>query len=352
MKNILFPFLVLGCLTSFTDSKADLATIPTGYVTISIAAGTGTNKVITPISVPLLDSSTASGQLQGHITGLTASTISNSGAGWTPGQLSTASTPQLIRITSGAAVGYTFLISTSTANTGTSLTIDMIDASQVDLTTLGIATGTNGDTYQIIPCDTLSSLFGTPATTGVQGGTSAANSDNIIINNNGTLMTYFYDTAVTPSRWTRSTVGNPDASNTPLRPDAGINYCRLAANPLTLVVMGQVPSTDRKVIIRNSGLTYLAQGWPADTTLAASVINTIPNWVSSPTAANADTIQIMVSGGYRTYWFDGTSWRRQTIGSPISDSQVIPLGTSIIINKIGTSLGISTLSQIKIYSLN
>jgi len=183
-------------------------TDPVGFVTVGITAGTGTAKKNTLFSLPLLETESIAGQVAGTITGITANTISNSNAGWTAGALSNPSSPYLIQITSGAAEGRMFLISSSAAtggaiagaaNTATQVTISSLDTAQVDLTTLGINVGT--DTYKIFACDTLSSFFGTPAATGVQGGTTSANSDTIVAVINGSSSTYFYST--TNNRWSR-----------------------------------------------------------------------------------------------------------------------------------------------------
>jgi hypothetical protein len=70
----------------------------------------------------------------------------------------------------------------------------------------------NGDTYRIRPVDTLSSFFGTPATTLIRGGTSASTADTISIVSNGQSTTYFYNTGATPNRWSRVALGSPNAN--------------------------------------------------------------------------------------------------------------------------------------------
>jgi len=349
MKNTAFLTLLGIGLLSVSAHAQEAATIPEGYVTINIAAGTGTTKTVTPLSIPTLDTATATGQTSGIITSVTSNTIGNSSAGWTPGQLSNAPSPYLIRITSGAAAGRSFLISTTTASTGTVVTIDPTETIHTpNLTTLGIVINT--DTYQLIPCDTLSSLFGTPATTGIKSGTSAAVADSIILNVNGALSTYYYHSTL--NRWTRSTLGTPDSTNVAVRPDAGIVFSRLGNTSIVLMPLGRVPSIVRKAVVNNTGTTYLSQGWPSNIILSATGIESMPNWKSSASVASADTVQIMVAGQWRVYWHDGTNWRRQTLGSPISDSQVISAGANIIINKKGTQSGTSILAQNLPYNLN
>jgi len=331
-------------------------TDPVGFVTVGITAGAGTTKKNTLFSLPLLETESIAGQVAGTITGITANTISNSNAGWTAGALSNPASPYLIQITSGAAEGRMFLISSSAAtggaisgaaNTATQVTISSLDAAQVDLTTLGIVAGT--DTYKIFACDTLSSFFGTPATTNVQGGTSSSNADTIVAVLNGSSSTYFYST--TNNRWSRVALGSPDASNVPLLPYYGIQYSRLPATPLSFVVTGAVPTERRQVSIKNSGATMLAQYWPADSTLSSLGLQSLVGWQSGASASAADTVVLTSAGSANTYFYNGTNWKRVALGSPNADTTPIPPGTTVSINKRGSAAGYTTLSQTTPYSL-
>lgn len=329
--KFLFASLALAGITTLSAQTV-------GYVTLSIAAGTGSARTVSVLSFPLADSGQASGQLNGIITGVTAATFTNSSAGWTAGQLSTAATPYLIRITSGTAKGRTFLVSTATANTATTLTIDPEEAALVDLTTVGIAAGT--DTYELIPCDTISNVFGTPATTGIQGGTTSATADIVQLLVSGGWRQYYYNT--TSSAWLR--IGpNSNSNNVAIRPDTAALYQRLPASGLSLIVSGTVPSVDRKALVKNSGTTFLSNGWPVDVTLGTSGINSIPGWLTG-TATTADIVQIQISGGWRQYYHNGTQWLR--VGpNTASNSVVIPTGAAVILLKKGAASGAVALSQ-------
>ena len=347
---------VIAALTlSSTRAQETATTDPVGFVTVGITAGTGTAKRNTLFSVPLMETESITGQVAGTITGVTANTISNSNAGWTAGALSQPATPYLIQITSGAAEGRLFLISSSastggaiagTANTATTVTVSSVDAAQVDLTTLGIVPGT--DTYKIYACDTLSSFFGTPATTGILGGTSAANADSVVAVVNGSSSTYFYNT--TASRWARVFTGSPDASNVPLLPYYGVQYSRLGNTALSFVVTGGVPTEPRKVAVKNSGTTLLSQFWPVESTLQGSGLSSVVT--AGASAAVADTVVLTSGGSASTYFFDGTNWRRVFTGSPISNTTPIPIGTTVQIVRKGTAPGFSTFAQNVPYTLN
>jgi len=324
-----------------------------GYVKINIAAGTGSTKKTSLVSIPLLDEAAIAGKITGRITGLTATTITSTGAGWTAGQLSTAATPHLLEITSGAAQGRMLLISTTAANTTETVTLSTEEATRVgDLRNLGITTGVeNGDTYRIRPVDTLSSFFGTPATTLIRGGTSASTADTISIVSNGQSTTYFYNTGVTPNRWSRVSLGSPDASNTPIPPYAGVQYARLANTALEFIVTGKVPSGQREVSVKNSGTTILSPYWPVSQTLAQLALQNTPNWVKSSSSGLADTVVLSSGGSLTTFFHDGTNWRRVALGSPNANTNTVPVGASIMINKRGSSGGYAAYENAAPYNL-
>lgn len=339
-SNMRFPKRFSSCalfivLASSGTAQTTVQGEVFGYVKVNIAAGTGTAKRTSLISIPLLEEVSITGKAIGRITGVTATTITSSGAGWTPGQLSTAATPHLIEITSGSAAGRMLLISTTTANTADTVTIASEEAARVgSLANLGILTGvSNGDTYRIRPVDTLSSFFGTPETTGIRGGTSVNNADTITILSNGSSANYFYNTAANPPRWSRVVVGSPDASHTPIPPYAGLQYARLANTPLEFVVTGKAPAGQREVSIKNSGTTLLSSFWPVTQTLAQLGLQNTPGWLKGASASSADTIVVLSAGSPTTFFHDGTNWRRVVIGSPVANTNTVPIGASVMINK-------------------
>lgn len=337
-------------LTTFVLSYTSLLqaqevnTVPVGSITVGVAPGLPAGRTISVISFPMSASATASGLMRGTLTGATANSLTNTAAGWTAGELSTAATPYLIRLTSGAAKGRTFLISTSTANTATSVTIDSEEAALINLTTAGVAAG---DTYEITACDTLSSILGTPATTGIQGGANSDEADVVQILVQGQYRQYYYNT--TRNTWVR--IGpESNSSNVALRPDAAITYSRLGQGALEFTVTGRIPSIERKTLIRNAGPTLLANGWPTDTTLASSGISEIPGWVKNASPNIADTVQISVNGSWRKYYHDGTQWRRVGPNTP-SNSVVLGVADGVLIGKQGAQAGAGTLQQNLPYNL-
>ena len=354
----LAALLASSVLLTGANGQTTATTDPVGFVTVGITAGTGSAKKNTLFSVPLMETEEITGQVAGTITGVTANTIVNSNAGWTAGALSQPATPYLIQITSGAGEGRLFLISSAigtggaiagSANTATTVTVSSVDAAQVDLTSLGIVAGT--DTYKIYACDTMSSFFGTPQTSGITGGSSTASADTVTVVLNGAVATYWFNTSVTPNRWSRVGPGSPDSSNVALVPNYGVQYGRIGNSALNFVVTGQVPVISREVNVKNSGTTLLSSFWPVDSTLTQIGLQALPGWVSGATAAVSDTVVLTAGGTASTYWYNGTNWRRVAPGSPISDTAAIGIGTAIQIGKKGNAAGYTALDQNVPYQL-
>lgn len=317
------------------------ATDPVGVVNLSIAPSpNGTTRVLTALSAPLLsEASLTTGTTTGKIGSLTSNTITCDAAGWTASNLSVAATPRILRVTSGAAEGRTFLLSTTVANTATTVTLATTETT--NLTTLGIVSGANGDTFKILECDTLSSFFGDPA--GIMRNANPDLADNVLILIGGAWVTYFHNTV----RWTRRGFGSPDATNQPVKPEAAILFNRIGTAALALSVTGNVPMNKRADVVQRSGLTFVGSNWPVDVTLANSGIRNLPGWTVNANVNAADQVLLLIGGAWITFWHDGTNWRRRGFGSPISDGQLVTAGAGALISKTvaATSDGLLTVNR-------
>lgn len=343
LLGLLFPALGLS-----VGRAADEMTTPMGSVGVTVAAGSGGGRALTAVSVPLDRPSEAQGQTVGQISSLTSNTISNADAGWTPGELSSATAPTLLRITSGTATGRTFLVSSSTANTETTLTIDAGDLGPTDLTTLGIEAGATGDTYELLQAHTLATLFGVDAGNGILAGTDPKLCDQVRLMVGGAYRSYYLNNSTNPQQW-RWVGPNIPSDHVVIKLDTGVNFSRLANTDLELSFRGDVPIRQRIVKVADGGSTTLSVGWAAGTTLAELDLSDQPSWTSgSPSIA--DSVRFLVGGAYRTYYHDGTHWR--WLGPNIvSDNITIPAGTVYVIKKQGTATSSSPLTQAPPYDL-
>lgn len=355
MKNVRLPLaLITSSLVAASSLQAQTTatTDPVGFVTIVVPAGTGAAKKTSLFSTPLLDTASITGQAVGQVTGVGSNTISNTNAGWVAGELSAVTNRFLIQITSGTAAGRMFLIATN-ANTTSSVTIESSDVTaQGAINSLGIQAG---DAYKILPCDTLSSLFGVGTPTGtnntVKGGTNAASADTIVLIVNGAAKTYFYRTSA-PARWTLNAPGYADATHVPLPPYAGLQYARLASTPLTNILTGSVPTMARTMAVKKSGTTLISQFWPVDSTIAGLGLQNISGWQAGAKATNADTVVVQSTNGTQaTYFYNGVNWLKNAPGFPISNTNPVALGSTIQVVKKGSTAGYSTWTNPMPYNL-
>jgi len=332
MKGIL-PLLFATAALAIPAHAQNATTTPVGAMTYTINAYS-----TKAIALPLQDSISLDfvGRSSGVISSLTSNTITATEAGWTPGALSVAATPFFIKITSGAQEGRLLEISTSVAAQNTATTVTVANQG-TDLSTLGILTGATGDTFQIIPADTLGSLFGTSTF----GGTSYKTSDNIQRWTGVNWQTFYYNTA--NNRWQSSTSTN-SANNVILRPDTGYLYVRRGSTPINLAFYGTVPIDPAKIIVRNSGGSYIGNSFPVD--VALSTFSGIPGWVSTDSPTTSDRVSRWNGTQWQKFYFDSVDNRWELTTTRANASAVkIAFGTPVMIERVGTAPGIATLSQ-------
>lgn len=341
--------VVLALFAAFLPRTvmAEACSVPQGYVTLVIEAGTGSAARSSFISLPLLSQPTGVGRLAGIISSLTSNTISNSSGAWNAGSFAVAGNPFFVRFTSGTAIGRIFLI---TGNSTNSLTLD---TSGIDLLQLGIVSGI--DTYEIFPGDTIISIFGTPSPSNpLVGGTSTSEAvDKLYLRENGAWVTYFYNTAA--AQWRRGSL--PISQNNKiLHPSLPFLFSRIGATPLSFKLTGRVPDTSHAVSVLNNGDSGIATYFPIDQTLGSLSLQSLTGWKKAGnagiTASNADKIYLLEHGAWVTYHYDVTvsQWRRGTL--PISqNNKILMLGSGFLVQWTGTT-GSATYTMELPYSLD
>ena len=319
----------VGAAVTVTDANT---TSPNRYLRLRVVAGAASSTTIpvgritytlpqnqeTPVSFPLHDTLGAiGGQPAGFITAIGASTLDNASAGWTAGQLSQSAAPYLVRLTSGAALGRSFPVGVGMPNTATRLTLT---TGGTDLTTAGIIAGT--DTYELIPADTLATLF--PAGT-LQSGT-VTTGDTLRLWDGVAWITFFHDGA----QWQRS--GGGGANDTLVRPDQGWMLRRRGPTK-SFVLYGQAPSTSARVQVVRGGASYVSL-LPVQQTFAEFQLHTrLTGWTSNPAAVTTgDYISIWSGSLWLNFYYDGTKWMRQGFGDA-SATVLLKPGRPILINR-------------------
>lgn len=313
----------LSCLFAFVSQAQSVSSTPVGYVTQTINAGTGSARLFSTFSLPLYSPS-----VSGTVTSVNANVITSDNS--TFGDLSQVASPFSLKVTSGANLGQYFPI---TANTSTTITVTG------DLS--GLAAD---DTFEVVEVDTLSSLFGAPSDGVIVGGTKAEADIVWVLTSAGTWANYFYSTS--SNAWVRDARGNPNSDNLAIQPDSGILIERLSATPTSFVLTGTVPSTQAVSTINQAGFSVIPQTFPSDITLLQTGIH------SAAELSSQDLVYVMTSAGtWATYSYDGTNWRRNARGNPISDDVVIASGTSVLISKASSASSDVSVSTAMPYTL-
>jgi len=297
------------------------------------------------LALPLAAFPSGAGAVMGRLTDAGANYVEATGAGWTAGALSDPAAPYFLRVRSGASAGRVLPV-TNTPNTDSRL---YLDTDGVSLAQSGVALGPTGDAYEILPAETLASVFGG---LGLTGGASASTADLVQVWSGASWLVFYFNT--TRSRWERNidTATSPSRDSFVLRPDRGILVQRRNAGPATirLQLRGRAPEFAPRHFHARPGTTFVATGVPVDLTLSglnATVgIGVAGSWTpaSAPTSAiaTADLVLVWSPTGNRwvIHYFDSTNSRWQEAGDGSNTNRndlVIPAGQAVILRRLGTS---------------
>jgi hypothetical protein len=155
----------------------------------------------------------------------------------------------------------------------------------------------------------------------------------------GATRTYWYNTGVTPNRWSR--VGSAtDQGSTPVSPLSAVFYSRIGATAINQLSTGNVPVTSVKYLVPQNGITYLSRFFPTDGTINSYGFQSLPGWkgTNTPgvTISTADKVVTTdTTGTVRQYYWTGTQWRRAGSNTDQSTTPV-PTGGGVYVSRSGT----------------
>jgi hypothetical protein len=363
LNTVIAAFAVSLCTALTLPAQTTVSTVPVGFNTATIAAAaSATNPTGSVASAPFYQIAT----FQGAVTSIDSSNqLSFSGASF--GNLT--SSPFLAHVKTGNSTGRFWVI---TANTATQITVHIPVAMDPapDLAGYPIVTGTPtvsqtqmavGDSVEIVPANTLGSLFGSTGNGNFQTATSAGQADNVLLYNHSsqTWDTYFNN----GTHWRSASSLNPNVDNTIVLPDRGMFILRRNTNGSTVTFLGTVPSTDEKSDVPGPGSVFMSNRYPTDMTLGTGDTTNktqlnfnlkVANWKTGASASQADNVLLWntTSKTWDTYWHNGTHWRVSNSLNPNLDTQPVPLGTAMFIVRQSSSSGISpTFAQMVPYNL-
>lgn len=313
-------------------------TTPVGFITVVIPKATGaTTPSNNAISIPLY----ATAAYVSSVASVDSTTqLTLTGAAWTAGQFvlaasgGTATTPYIVRVKSGTNVGKFWLIS---ANTASQLTVTNPYGGTTNITGLV----SMNDSCEILPANTLSSVFGAPSL--LQTGATPDAADNVLLWNGTNWDTYYNN----GTNWTAG--GRATFDSLVIYPDEGVFVIRRnTATDVPLTLMGTVPSTAEKTSLAGGGAsTFFSNRFPTDTTLGGLGLHTTAGWTSGATADVADDLLIWNGTNWDTYWYNGTNWTSGGRGD--QGPTVIKAGSAVFVTRVGGS--VVTLAQVLPYTL-
>lgn len=289
-------------------------------------------------SVPLDAPASSLGDSVGLITDVGENWLENAAADWVPGVFSSPEYPYFLRLTSGAQSGRLFRI-INPANTATRI---YVADDGVDLLTLAIETGENGAGYEIIPADTLATLFGTAGEGNLmlQGGETALEADLVQVWGGASWINFYFNTA--RDRWARDldSAASPSRDHFLLRPDRGVMITRRGGSDLNIPTIGRVLiSPPRAVHSRTeNALTFLATMQAMDTTLGELALQTESRthaWKSAADPTEADLLVVWAGASWFSFYFNSESghWQRSDETDTNRDGFVIKAGTPIFVQR-------------------
>lgn len=298
---------------------------PVGGITVTLTGSVnGAPKVstFTP-ALRLTLGSNFVGKGRGTLTAVTATTFADSTAGWGATALSQAATPYFVRIRSGAAAGTWWQVST-TSNTATVVTVLNRGINPL---TAGVAVG---DSYEIVPGDTLQTLFADVALS--IGGSSAATADLVRLHDGVSWKEYYYNT--TANQWREGT-STFNRNNVVVRPDTGVVFVRRGAGNLSLVMLGAVSDAQEKITVASTGVSSIGSVFPTSRTLGSLNIQASLGFVANTgNLAAADKVTVFDGVSWKTFAYNQSAgqWREGT-SSFNRNNFALPFGAPVIIER-------------------
>jgi uncharacterized protein (TIGR02597 family) len=305
------------------SAQTTVKTIPVGVVNLTIGAAPSPSVPnFVALSLPLVDGIV----FKGTISAVGASTITVSN---TVAQTFNATNPYLLRITSGSHAGRSFVI---LSNVGNVLTVDT-EGTPLNALSPALNLGASGDSFQIAVADTIAGVFGTQTL----GSANPNNADQVWLwaSGAGTFVKFFYNSGT--SQW--EDLDNEPAGSTVIRPDSGIFFVRRGLTPLTLSLTGEVPTTDIRVRVKESGFSFASGALPVDTTLLGTGLHNQAAWVKGATAAASDQVWVWASGSgsFVRFYYSTAANGWLDLDDESADATVIASGTPVFIKKAAVS---------------
>lgn len=302
-------------------------TAPVGVIVYSLNSGT-----TSAIGVPLF----AEAVYSGAAATVAADSLTVSDATWDAGQFAQPGSPYFALILTGGQTGRLLLV---TGNTTNSVTLAVGTTNLTGDATTPSFVVTPTDRFELFPGDTLASLFGDGSVTNpvpLQAGTSAFTADTVQIFNGVRWVSYFFHSA--NNFWVNASGTPANQNNLVLYPDTGLLIGRRGPN-MSLALSGRAPTTKLVTRIAGGSVSSVPIRFPTDTTLGALNFSNPGTWVASDDPASADRLNLFNGVKWVAYYKSITGSKWLQVGGDATDQsgKIIPAGSSVLIQKLGTA---------------
>ena len=306
---------------------------PVGFITLPIAGASRSEaRAFSCLGISLMNPVS----YRGTITSSGNHSVTDANANWTADEFDGVNGNFFLEITSGRHAGLMVDI-LATNVSGNTLTIDG------DLSSLL----TGSELYRIRKHRTLGDVFGENYESGLNGGASVSEADEVRLLNpvTQTFLTYYFKTGgFGGTGWRSATDAVTDASATTLYPDQGVLIVRKVRGDISLILAGVV-KTGPTIVSVGANTNFIANIYPAGTMTVANsglyVDNDSLGLAGGETASSADEVRFFNGHTfqdlfYKTDGFGGTGWRNSTDAIADAGNTEVPPGSSIyIIRKNG-----------------
>lgn len=331
MKKFLPIALASVAALSLPAFGQNATTTPVGAVSVQLDANRRA-----AFSIPLEQAPSA----YGTVTAVTSTTITDSA-----GAFGALTGNSYVKITSGAAAGRNFWV---TSNTATELTLRTgagnfalpVDSSSGNTKNVAV-----GDKFQIVPMFTLAGIFGSNSTTCVlKTASNPTSADQITVYTDGTSAVYFNN----GTNW-RNALTPGDAANyntMGILPTSGIWVVRRSTGSnASLEFVGAVPTLGTKLELPGGARVGVGMPFPAGATLGTMGFSSTPGWVRGANPNSADQVTIYRPDNTSGVYFVNTSgvWRNALTPGDATDytNTVIPAGSGMWVVRRGSATGVS-----------
>lgn len=330
LNSLLIPAIAIAGIAT---ANAQQTTTPVGYTTITLpgTGGSGSSK-LQIASQGLLPSGAT--QYTGSISAADAGYIEDSSGTWSAGDFVGGNNEynHVVEITSGDLAG--------------SMTWITSAPSGVRLNTVDDLSAANGESFRILKCYTLATLFGaTPDASALAPAGDQSTADNFLIQDptTGLYTTYYYKNAGIGQGWKKS--GAPGTfADEGIFPTDGLVIVRKQSDDGELVISGEVrtSATDVAVVGNGTGDVLNIVSIPnpvGQISLSGSGLYTgdaATGIAGGGDQSSADNLLVLdaATGLYTTYYYKnagiGQGWKKSGAAGTHED-EIIPAGSALLI---------------------